>query len=67
MHKDFKNSKELEEDLKKAGIKIIKNPENWSIEYGDKILSLKEVSSLDEAVEHINTNSSKHTDCHYNG
>ncbi len=63
VHKDFKHLKELKDDLTKAGIEIVEKPQNWSIEYGDKILSFKEVSSLDEAIEHINKMGSGHTDC----
>ncbi len=37
-------------------------PDDWVTEYGDLILSVKTVSSLQEAVEHINAFGSKHTD-----
>jgi glutamate-5-semialdehyde dehydrogenase len=36
--------------------------EDWSTEYLDNIISVKVVDSLDEAVDHINTYGSKHTD-----
>ena len=36
--------------------------EDWSTEYLDLILSVKIVSSIDEAIEHINTYSSHHSD-----
>lgn len=36
--------------------------EDWSTEYLDLILSLKTVGSADEAIEHINTFGSHHTD-----
>ncbi len=36
--------------------------EDWSTEYNDLILSVKIVSSLEEAVEHINRYGSHHTD-----
>ena len=36
--------------------------EDWSAEYNDLILSVKIVSSLEEAVEHINRYGSHHTD-----
>ncbi len=36
--------------------------ENWHKEYGDKIVSVKIVNSLDEAIEHINKYGSGHTD-----
>ncbi len=37
--------------------------DDWHKEYGDKILSIKTVNSLDEAINHINEFGSKHTDC----
>ena len=36
--------------------------QDWSTEYLDLILSIKVVDSLDEAIEHINTYGSGHTD-----
>lgn len=36
--------------------------EDWSTEYGDLILSIKVVDSLDSAIDHVNTYGSKHTD-----
>jgi len=35
---------------------------DWSTEYGDLILSIKVVGSLEEAINHINTYGSRHTD-----
>ena len=37
--------------------------EDWSTEYGDYILSIKVVDSLDEAVAHINRYGTGHSDC----
>lgn len=37
--------------------------EDWETEYCDLILSIKAVSSLDEAIDHINRHGSGHTDC----
>jgi glutamate-5-semialdehyde dehydrogenase len=37
--------------------------EDWSAEYLDLILAIKIVGSTDEAVAHINTHGSHHTDC----
>ncbi|WP_150525286.1 glutamate-5-semialdehyde dehydrogenase [Roseibium sediminis] len=37
--------------------------EDWTTEYLDKILSVKVVSGLDEAMDHIARYSSSHTDC----
>ena len=36
--------------------------EDWTTEYGDLVLAVKVVDSLDEAVAHVNANGSKHTD-----
>jgi len=36
--------------------------EDWSTEYNDLILSIKIVESMEEAIEHINTYGSHHTD-----
>jgi len=36
--------------------------EDWATEYGDLILSIKVVRDLDEAIEHVNTYGSHHTD-----
>lgn len=53
------------ERMKIAGVKI--NFENdvtkWAKEYGEKELSLKTVNDINEAIEHINTYGSGHTDC----
>lgn len=38
------------------------NEEDWSTEYSDLILSIKVVNSLAEAIAHINTYGSRHTD-----
>lgn len=37
--------------------------EDWSTEYLDLILAVKVVSSLDEAINHINTYGSSHSEC----
>ncbi len=36
--------------------------EDWTSEYNDLVLSVRVVGSLDEAIEHINTYGSQHTD-----
>lgn len=36
---------------------------DWQTEYGEKIVSVKQVSSVDEAINHINKYGSGHTDC----
>ena len=62
IHKNFTQKSELLEELKKADIELIFTPESWHKEYSDKILAVKEVSSLEEAIEHINEFSSGHTE-----
>ena len=62
IHEEFPFKTDLLKALETAGIKLITHPESWSFEYGDKILSYKYVKSLDEAIEHINTYGSGHTD-----
>lgn len=62
IHKNFGGKDELLEALKQAEIQIIFNPESWHKEYSDKILSCKDVDSLEEAIEHINEFSSGHTE-----
>lgn len=37
--------------------------QDWKTEYTDKIISIKIVNSLEEAIEHINYYGSGHTDC----
>lgn len=63
IHKDFTKKDELLASLELSGIKLITNPDSWDIEYGDKILSVKTVKSVEEAIEHINKYGSGHTDC----
>lgn len=63
IHENFQNKDELFASLELSGIKLITNPDSWDIEYGDKILSVKTVKSLEEAIEHINKYGSGHTDC----
>ena len=62
IHKDFKYETELLKALEDADIELIATPESWHKEYSDKILSYKFVSSLEEAIEHINEYSSGHTE-----
>lgn len=63
IHKDFPQKNELLAALQLNEIELVQEPENWDTEYGDKILSIKTVNSLDEAIEHINKYGSGHTDC----
>lgn len=62
IHKDFPKADELLASLQLSEIKLISNPEAWDIEYGDKILAYKFVNDIDEAINHINTYGSGHTD-----
>ena len=62
IHKEFKYETELFKALEDADIELIATPESWHKEYSDKILAYKIVHSLDEAIEHINTYSSGHTE-----
>lgn len=62
IHEEFNAKDELLTALDEAGIEIIFNPETWHKEYSDKILSCKTVSTLEEAIEHINEYSSGHTE-----
>ncbi len=50
-------SRKVLPDIKQATEK------DWSAEYLEKILSVKVVSSIDDAIEHISTYGSAHSDC----
>lgn len=63
IHKDFAKKEELLAALQLEEIKLITEPERWDFEYGEKILSVKFVNNIDEAINHINTYGSGHTDC----
>ena len=63
IHKNYQYTDKLKEALKNAGIKLIENPDSYSIEYGDKILNIKLVDDINAAIFHINTFGSHHTDC----
>lgn len=62
IHEKYADKDKLLAALQLAEIKLIENPESWAHEYGDKILAFKTVKNVDEAVEHINTYGSGHTD-----
>lgn len=62
IHKDYNYIDELKSSLIEAGIELVENPSDYSVEYGDKILSIKIVDGIDEAIEHINKFGSHHTD-----
>lgn len=63
IHKNYKNTDELLKALENAGIELISTPESWAFEYGEKKLAYKTVDGIDEAISHINTYGSGHTDC----
>lgn len=62
IHKNFAYKTELLDAIKESGVELKYSPESWHIEYSDKILSVKEVDSLECAIEHINEFSSGHTE-----
>ena len=62
IHKDFAQKDELLAALQLEEIKLEMNPESWDIEYGDKILSVKFVDNIEQAIAHINKYGSGHTD-----
>ena len=62
IHKNFKYSNELLNNLKNAGITLVDKPDSWHFEYSDKILSYKYVENVEEAINHINKYGSGHTE-----
>ena len=62
IHKNFKHTEALLSVLKSADINLIDKPEQWDFEYSDKILAYKFVENINEAISHINTYGSGHTD-----
>lgn len=62
VHKNYPYKKELKEALKKADVEIIENPEDYSVEYGEKKVTLLNVDTITDAIEHINKYGSGHTD-----
>ncbi len=62
IHNEFPQTEALLGSLELSEIKLVPNPDSWSFEYGDKILAFKFVNNVDEAIEHINTYGSGHTD-----
>lgn len=51
------------ESLKYLGNAILATPEDWDAEYLDLVLSIKTVTNINEAIEHINTHGSMHSEC----
>lgn len=62
IHENFQYKNDLLGALQQSEIQLVAEPESWAHEYGDKILSYKTVKNVDEAIEHINTYGSGHTD-----
>lgn len=63
IHEEFPKKDELLASLQLSDIQLVTNPDRWDFEYGDKILSVKFVNSVQEAINHINKYGSGHTDC----
>ncbi|MBK2259505.1 glutamate-5-semialdehyde dehydrogenase [Francisella philomiragia] len=51
------------ESLKYLENAILATPEDWDTEYLDLVLSIKTVTNINEAIEHINTHGSMHSEC----
>jgi len=62
IHKNFKFTEELLNNIKNAEIKLVDKPERWDFEYSDKILAYKFIENINEAITHINKYGSGHTD-----
>lgn len=62
IHRDFLKIDELKQKLSNSGIKVVENPDSFSKEYGDKVLTVKIVDDVNVAINHINKFSSGHTD-----
>lgn len=59
--------KNVELRIDESGIEFVEDAklaieEDWDTEYSDLILSIKTVDSLEEAIEHINKHSTKHSE-----
>lgn len=59
----FLKTQELLKTLEKAEIELVSSPTCWAFEYGCKTLAYKFVENVQEAINHINTYGSGHTDC----
>ena len=62
IHEKFAHKEELLAALQLSEIQLVAEPESWAHEYGNKILAFKTVNGVDEAIGHINTYGSGHTD-----
>jgi glutamate-5-semialdehyde dehydrogenase len=61
-YKEAKVELRGDEETRRAIGALPATEEDWKEEYNDTVLSIKVVSSLDEAIEHVNRFSSHHTD-----
>ncbi|MGB7182300.1 MAG: glutamate-5-semialdehyde dehydrogenase [Burkholderiaceae bacterium] len=60
---EMRGDEAAQQILESAGIPCnAANPEDWTTEYLAPIISIKIVAGLTEAIEHINSNGSNHTD-----
>lgn len=62
IHENFQEKDKLLAALQLSDITLVNNPETWAFEHGDNTLAFKTVKNIDEAIEHINTYGSGHTD-----
>jgi glutamate-5-semialdehyde dehydrogenase len=62
INRNFKQSEDLLNAIKEAGVEIIFTPDSWHKEYSDLKLAVKYVEGTDEAIEHINEYGSGHTE-----
>jgi glutamate-5-semialdehyde dehydrogenase len=53
----------VDDNLQRIEGTVAASPEDWGHEYLDMILAAKTVASIDEAIAHIRTYGSNHTDC----
>lgn len=63
IHNEFAQREELLKQIAAADVELNHAPESWAFEYGEKKLAVKTVENIDEAISHINTYGSGHTDC----
>jgi len=52
----------VQKEAKSKNVELIEKPSSWSVEYGDLRLAIKVVENVKEAIAHINSYGSHHTD-----
>lgn len=62
IHENFQEKDKLLAAIQLSDITLVNNPDTWAFEHGDNTLAFKTVKNIDEAIEHINTYGSGHTD-----